>query len=39
MNLLLEYLFMKNRKDKKKHKGMGEVKVEIPMALEEDPNP
>ena len=30
---------MKNRKDKKNQKGLGEVKVEIPMVLEEDPNP
>ena len=30
---------MKNRKDKKYHKGVGEFKVEIPMVLEEDPNP
>ena len=30
---------MKNRKDKKNQKGVGEVKVEIPMVLEEDPNP
>ena len=29
---------MKNRKDMKTQKGMGEVKVEIPMVLEEDPN-
>ena len=39
VNLLLEYLFMKNRKDKKNHKGVGEVKVEFPMILEEDLNP
>ena len=39
VNLLLEYLFMKNRKDKKNQKDVGEVKVEIPMVLEEDPNP
>ena len=39
VNLLMEYLLMKNRKDKKNQKGMGEVKVEIPMVLEEDPNP
>ena len=39
MNLLLENFFMKNLKDKKNHKGIGEVKVEIPMVLEEDPNP
>ena len=39
VNLLLEYLFTKSRKDKKNQKGMGEVKVEIPMVLEEDPNP
>ena len=39
VNLLLEYLFMKKRKDKKNHKAVGEVKVEIPMVLEEDPNP
>ena len=38
VNLLLEYLFMKNRKDKKRQKGMGEVKVETPMILDEDPN-
>ena len=38
VNLLLEYLFMKNRKDKKNHKGVGEVKVEIPMVLKEGPN-
>ena len=38
MNLLLEYLFMKNKKGKKNHKAMGEFKVEIPMVLEEDPN-
>ena len=38
MNLLLEYLFMKNRKDKKNRKGVGEVKVEILMVLEEDLN-
>ena len=29
---------MKNRKDKKNQKGVGEVKVEIPMVLEEDHN-
>ena len=29
---------MKNKKGKKKHLGVGEVKVEIPMVLEEDPN-
>ena len=39
MDLLLEYLFMKNKKDKENHKGVGEVKVEILMVLEEDPNP
>ena len=39
VNLLLKYLFMKNRKDKKNQKGVGEVKVEIPMVLEEVPNP
>ena len=39
VNLLLEYLFMKNKKDKKNQKGMGEVKVKIPMVLKEDPNP
>ena len=33
MNLLLEYLFMKNKSKKNR-----EVKVEIPMVLEEDPN-
>ena len=38
VNLLLKYLFMKNKKDKKNHKGVGEVRVEIPMVLEEDPN-
>ena len=38
MNLLLEYLFMKNKKDKKNHNEVGEVKVKIPMVLEEDPN-
>ena len=38
VNLFPEYLFMKNRKDKKNQKGVGEVKVEIPMVLEEDPN-
>ena len=30
---------MKNKKDKENHKGVGEVKVEILMVLEEDPNP
>ena len=30
---------MKNKKGEKKHKGMGEVKVEIFLVLEEDPNP
>ena len=39
VNLLIEYLFMKNRKDKKNHKGVEEIKVEIPMVLEEDANP
>ena len=39
VNLLIEYLFIKNRKDKKNQKGVGEVKVEILMVLEEDPNP
>ena len=39
VNLLLEYLFMKNRKDKKNHKVVREVKVEIPLVLEEDLNP
>ena len=39
VNLLLEYLFMKNKKDKKNQKGVGEVKVEILMVLKEDPNP
>ena len=29
---------MKKRKARKIIKGMGEVKVEIPMVLEEDPN-
>ena len=29
---------MKNKKGKKKNLGVGEVKVEIPMVLEEDPN-
>ena len=29
---------MKNNKGKKNQKGMEEVKVEIPMGLEEDPN-
>ena len=38
MNLLLEYLFVKNKKGKKNQKGVGEVKVEILMVLEEDPN-
>ena len=38
-NLLLKYLFMKNMKDKKNQKDTGEVKVEIPMVLEENPNP
>ena len=38
VNLLLEY-FMKNKKGKKNQKGMGEVKLEIPMFLEEDQNP
>ena len=38
VNLLLEYLFMKNKKGKKNQKGMGEVKVEIHMVLEEEPN-
>ena len=37
LNLLLEYLFMKNKKDKKNHKGVEKVKVEI-LVLEEDPN-
>ena len=32
MNPLLKYLFMKNKK------GVGEVKVETPMVLEQDPN-
>ena len=39
VNVLLEYLFMKNKKDKKNQKDVGEVKVEIPMVLEEDSNP
>ena len=39
VNLLLEYLLMKNMKDKKNQKGMGEVNLEIPMVLEEDPKP
>ena len=39
VNLLLEYWFMKNKKDKKNHKGVGEVKVEISMVLKEDTNP
>ena len=30
---------MKNKKGKKNLKGVREVKVEIPMVLEEDPNP
>ena len=30
---------MKNKKDKKNRVGVGEVKVEILMVLEEDPNP
>ena len=30
MNLLLEYLFMKNKEGTKNQKGEGEVKVEIP---------
>ena len=38
VNLLMEYLIMKNKKDKKNQKGVGEVKVEIPMVSEEDPN-
>ena len=29
---------MKNKKDKKNQKDVREVKVEIPMVLEEDPN-
>ena len=29
---------MKNKKDKKNQVGVGEVKVEILMVLEEDPN-
>ena len=36
VNLLLEYLFMKNKKNQK---CVGEVEVEIPMVLEEDSNP
>ena len=39
VNLLPEYLFMKNKKCKKNQKGVGEVKVEIPMFIEEDSNP
>ena len=39
VNLHLEHLFMKNRKDKKNQKGVGEVKVEIPMVLEDNLNP
>ena len=38
VNLLLEYLLLKKKRDMKNKKGMGEVKVEIPMVLEEDPN-
>ena len=38
MNLLLKYLFIKNKKDKKNQKSVREVKVEIPMVLEEYPN-
>ena len=30
---------MKNKKDKKKHKGVEEIKLQIPMVLEEDLNP
>ena len=36
LNLHLEYLFMKNKKN---HKGVREVKVVIPMVLVEDLNP
>ena len=39
MNLLMESLFVKNKKDKNNHKCVGKVKVEIPMVLKEDPNP
>ena len=38
LNLLLEYLFMKNKKDKKNHKGMEKFKVAIFLVLEEHPN-
>ena len=33
VNLLMEHLFKKNKKDKKNKKGMGEFKVEVPMVL------
>ena len=35
VKLFLEYLFMKNKKN---YKGMGEVKIEIPLHLKEHPN-
>ena len=38
MNIFLEYLFMKNKKGRKNHKDVGEVKIGIPMVLEEDQN-
>ena len=39
MNLLLEYLLLKNKSDMKNKKGVGKIKVEILMVLKEDPNP
>ena len=39
VNLVLEYLFMKNKKDEKNQKGARKVEVEILMVLEEDQNP
>ena len=38
VNLVLEYLFMKNKKDEKNQKGARKVEVEILMVLEEDQN-
>ena len=39
MNLFLEYLLLKNKRGMKNKKDVGEVKEEIPMVLEEYPNP
>ena len=39
VNLLLEFLLLKSKESEKNKKDVEEVKVEIPMVLEEDPNP